>query len=94
MDIERPSFVEGAAGLTLVAGIVSRGGIQAVDGLGKDTCAGSLTDAARSAEEISMRQMVLTDSILQSLRECFLPDHALKVERTVFASRYDIVFHR
>ena len=78
VDIKRPLFIEGLARLAFIACIETILGIRAVDGLREDTCAGGLTYSSRSAEQVRMRQAVLTDGVLQGLRERLLTHHGLK----------------
>ena len=51
-DVERALFIECLTTLTLSAGLTIGSGRQTVDGLGKDTCTGSLAHSSRSAKEV------------------------------------------
>ena len=64
VDVERTSFVEGAARLAFVAcfGAVR---MLAVDRLCEDAGTGGFPHAARPAEEIGMRQLPALDGILE-----------------------------
>jgi len=75
VDIKRPLLIEGLTRLALVTCVKAVLGIQAVDGFCEDTCAGGLTYSSRPAEEVRMRQPVLTNGVLQGLRERLLPHH-------------------
>ena len=85
MDIIRALFVERSARLTFVARIMISRRVQAVDGLGEDTCAGGLTHSTRSAEEVSVSEMVGADCISEGLRKRTLPHHRLKRSGTILA---------
>ena len=93
MDVKRPLLIEGLATLTFVAGIKAVLRVKAVDGLCEDTGAGSLTYSSRTAKQIRMRQVILTNSVLQRLRERLLTHYRLKGLRPVFPRRYYIIFH-
>ena len=93
IDVVGTLFVERAAALALVAGLALGREVLAVDGLGKDTRAGRLTHAARTAEEIGMGQLPAHDSVFQRLHEALLSHDGLEVLRTVFSGTYDVVRH-
>ena len=93
MDIERPLLVKRAAGFALVACVMLSGRIKTIDGLGKNAGTSGLTHSARSAEKISVRQMILADGIAQGLRQCLLPYDRLKIERAILACRNNIILH-
>lgn len=85
MDAVRTSLVEGAARLTLVAGLAIGVKVLAVDRLGKDAGTCCLAYATRAAEQISMRQLVIPDRILQGGGQTFLTYHRVESHRTVFS---------
>ena len=93
VDIKTALFVERDARLTGVAGVKCVGGVQTVDGFGEDTCAGCLTYATRTAEQIRVCQMVLTYSVLQGLCQVFLPHYRLKCSWSILTCRNDILLH-
>ena len=64
VDIERSLLVERPAGLAFVAGIVAVLRVKTVDRLRKNTRAGGFTYSTRTAKQVRVRQMVLTDSVL------------------------------
>ena len=65
--IKRPLLVERLAGLALVASVMPVLRIETVDCLREDTRTSGLPHSTRSAEQIRVRQMILTNGILQSL---------------------------
>ena len=81
VDIERPLLIEGLATLALIAGVKSVLRVKTVNGFRENTRTGGFAHSSRSAEEICMRQMVLTDSVLQRLGERLLTDDLLKCRR-------------
>lgn len=85
VNIKRPLLVEGLTTLALIAGIVTVLRVKTVNGLCEDTCAGGLTYSSRSAEQIRMRQSVLTNGVLQGLRERLLTHYRLKSLRSVLS---------
>ena len=84
-DVVAALLVECHARFALVASLAFGGGIQAVDGLGKDAGTRSLAHASRSAEQIGVRQTVALDCRLQGVGESLLPNHAAKRGGTVFS---------
>ena len=83
VDIERPLLVERLARFALVARVVAVERIETVDGLRENTGAGGLPHSTRTAEEVRMRQMVLTNRVLQRLRERLLAYHRFEGLRPV-----------
>ena len=74
MHIQRASLVERAARLALVTRLATLR-IEAVDSLGKYSCAGGLTHAARATEEVGVSQLATLDSVLQGRGDMSLPDN-------------------
>jgi hypothetical protein len=65
----------------------------AVDGLGKNACAGGLAHAARTAKEVGVCQLAGPDGVQQSSGQSPLAYHHVKRGRTIFAGRNDVLFH-
>ena len=66
--------------------------VLAVDGLGKNTCAGCLSYTSWAAKEIGMSQFPTFDGILQRRGQCTLSHNSVEGHRTVFPGRNNI-FH-
>lgn len=77
-DIERALFVEGAATLAFVACFTVRRGVETVDCLGEDACAGGLADAARPAEQVGVSQLAAFHGVAQCGCKRFLSYHAVE----------------
>ena len=92
--VERALLVESAARFALVAGFAVGGWVRAVDSFGKNACAGGFAHATRTAKEVSVRQMVGSDGIFERRGECLLPYYRLECCGTIFARRYDVLFHK
>ena len=75
VNVKRPLLIEGLTRLAFVAGIKTVLRIQAVNGLGEDTRTSGLTYSTRTAEEVRMSQTVLTNRVLQGLRQGLLTYH-------------------
>ena len=90
-DIQRALLVERLTRLTLVARLAILRRILTVDGLGKDTCTGGFTYAARAAEQVGMGQFTRLDGILQRRRQGRLSYHCVKRHRPVFSGRNNIL---
>ena len=85
MDIKRSLLVESFATLALVTCVKPVLRVKTVDGLCEDTCTGRFTYPSRTAKQIRVRQMVLTNSVLQRLRQCLLAHYRLKGLRPVLS---------
>ena len=83
VNIKRPLLIECLARLAFIASIETILRIEAVDGFGKDTRASGLSYSSRSAEQICMRQVILTYRILQRLCERLLTDYRFKSLRPI-----------
>ena len=82
--IERATLVERATRLTLVAGLTTLG-IEAVDGLGKDTRTGGLTHTSRATEEVGMGQLAALDGVLKGRCNMSLTNNRSKGCRAILA---------
>ena len=92
-DIVRTAFIESLATLALVARLTLSRRVLAVDGLGEYARTGGLAHSARTAEQVSMRQLAALDGVLQRRGESLLPHHRVARARAVLARRNDIFFH-
>jgi hypothetical protein len=63
VDIVGPVLSKGNAGFTFIAWLSVRGKIEAIDGLGKNTCGCGLPYSPRTAEQIGMGQVITPDRI-------------------------------
>ncbi len=63
-EVERASLLDGYARFAFAAGLAVGRGVETVDGLGEDTGARGLADAARSAEEVGLGEATGLDRIL------------------------------
>jgi len=70
-DIEGISFIDGAAGITLIAWLTVDW-IAAIDCFGKDTRGTGLTAAARAAKKISVGYSAAFNCVAKSLDNMFL----------------------
>ena len=93
MNIKRPLLIERLATLALVACIETVLRVQTVNRLRKNTRTRGFTNSSRPAEQVRMRQMVLTNGILQSLRQCLLSHHRLKGLWPVLTRRNNVILH-
>ena len=91
-DVQRSLLVKALARFTLITSLAFSRRVLAVDGLGKDTCAGGFTHTTWSAEQIGMSQLPTLHCVLQCSSEGRLTYHCIKAQRTVFSGRNDI-FH-
>ena len=66
----------------------------AIDGLGKDSCAGGFPDSSRPAEEVGMSQFPRPYGVEQGGGKGTLADYHVECGRSVLAGRYDVLFHR
>ena len=82
--VSRALTFDRAACRAFAARIAVFGG-QAVDRFCQDLCAGRLTRAARTAEEVRMRDAVLCRLILQDLGDVLLPADIVKCSGTPFS---------
>lgn len=93
MDIERAAFVEGNAGVTLVAGLAIGLEIFAVDGFCQDTGTGSFSHTAWTAEQKGMRKLVIADGVFECGGNVGLSYYCRKVLWSVFTGRNDKILH-
>lgn len=80
MDIIRTLFVECLARFTFIARLSFRRGMQAVDGLGKDTCAGGFSYPSRTAEQVGVRQFMVGNGIFRVVVNARCPTTVSKVD--------------
>lgn len=73
MYVERPHFIEGHTGFTLITGLCFRGYICAVNGFCKYPGTSSLTYTPWTTEKISMANIIIFNGIPQGDRNGFLP---------------------
>ena len=83
-NIQHGALVNALAHRALAAGVRACG-IQAVDRLGKDLCAGGLAGAARAGEQISVADAPGGDLVLQRRHNGLLAHHVGKAARPPFA---------
>ncbi len=93
--VERPTFVESPAGVTLITRVPVGCRIGAVYRLCKDSRARRLSHTARPAEQICVGKTVGGYRVSQSHSQSFLAYHRVKRRRTVFSCRNYvlIIFH-
>ena len=92
-DVVRTLLVECHATLALVARLAVLVWRQAVDGLCKDSGAGCLSHASRSAEEVGVCQLLLLYGILQRYGQRLLSNNRIERLRTVFSCRDNEILH-
>ncbi|GFI53715.1 hypothetical protein IMSAGC022_00307 [Alistipes sp.] len=90
--VQRAVVVEAAARLALVAGLCADG-VLAVYRLGEDAGAGGLAHAARSAEQVGVRQLSALDRVFERRGYMFLSDDRCECRGTVFSRRNDKILH-
>src|SRR5690606_4501825 len=73
-NIGRAALVDGSARWTLVAGALVRIGMLAIDGFGKQSRSRRLAGAARTAEEVGMRDTILSNRVFQRAADVLLPN--------------------
>ena len=91
--INKRTLRDTAAGFALVAGL-PRGGVLAVQGLGKDTGDGGLTHTARTAEQIGRGHAVFTGGTGEDGLHHVLPDHFGECLRAVKGRKRCVCCHR
>ena len=84
-DVKGLLFCKSLTGRALAACFTFRCAVQTVDGTGQDPGSGGLTYTARSAKQECMRQLILTNGILQRPYNVLLANHIGKPGWTIFS---------
>ena len=94
VDGEAATFVETAARFALTASVALGGGVEAVDALGEDACAGGLSHSSGAAEEVGVCQLLACDGIFEGGGDVALAHDRFECLWAIFASRnYKVVLH-
>jgi len=93
MDAVGAPFGKGAARFALAARLHIGCGREAIDGFGKDTCAGGFAYASGTAEEVGMRQLFANDRVFKRGGNVILPQNGVKTLWPILSGRYNKMFH-